>query len=61
MTAAERLALRDALAVVVSCVELLARHVDRLPRERRDAQFAALLSSTAEVQRGFERMLEDGR
>ena len=58
---ARRTALRDALAVLVSSAGLLARHIDRLPREKRDAQFAALNTAAAEVQTGVELLLEGCR
>ena len=54
-------ALRDAVAVLVSSAELLARHVDRLSREKRDTQFAALLAAAAEVQNGIEILLGGGK
>lgn len=61
LTDARRTALRDALAVLVSSAGLLARHIDRLPREKRDAQFAALNLAAAEVQTGVEFLLEGCR
>ena len=58
MSAAERANLRDALAVLASSTDLLSKYMDRITRAQRDAQFAALISSAAEVQRGVEKMLE---
>lgn len=59
LTAVQRMALRDSMAVLVSSAGLLARHIDRLPREKRDAQLAALNDAAAEVQRGVELLLEE--
>lgn len=58
ITDVQRTALRDAVAVLVSSAGLLARHLDRLPREKRDSQFAALTSAAAEVQAGVDLLLE---
>jgi hypothetical protein len=55
---ANRMALRDAVAVLVSSAGILARHIDRLPRGRREAQFSALLTAAAEVEKGVELLLE---
>jgi len=57
-TAAQRMALRDAVAVLISSAGLLARHIDRLPRERRESQFSALLAAAGDVERGVELLLE---
>lgn|GEM_PF-4827009 len=57
-TSVQRAALRDAVTVLVSSAALLARHLDRLPRDKRDAQFAALQAAAAEIQQGVELMLE---
>jgi hypothetical protein len=59
-TAANRLALRDAVAVLVSSAGILARHVDRLPPASRESQFAALLKAAADVETGVELLLEGG-
>ena len=56
--AAQRIALRDAVAVLVSSAGLLARHIDRLPRERRESQFSALLAAAESVEKGVELLLE---
>jgi len=56
--AAQRIALRDAVAVLLSSAGLLARHIDRLPLAKREAQFAALLSAADEVEKGVELLLE---
>ena len=58
ITAAQRAALRDAVAVLVSSAGLLARHIERLPREKRDAQFAVLSAAAAEVLAGVELLME---
>jgi hypothetical protein len=58
ISTAERANLRNALAVLTSSTDLLSKYVDRITRDQRDAQFAALMSSAAEVQRGVEKMLE---
>lgn len=58
LTTEGRTALCEAVAVLVSSAGLLARHIDRLPREKRDAQLAALNAAAAEVQRGVELLLE---
>ena len=58
LTSVQRTALRDAVAVLVSSAGLLARHIDRLPRDKRDAQLAALNLAAAEVQSGVELLLE---
>lgn len=55
---AQRMALRDAVAVMISSAGLLARHIDRLPRERREAQFSALLAAAEDVEKGLELLLE---
>lgn len=56
--AEQRMALRDAVAVLVSSAGLLARHIDRLPRERREAQFSALLAAAQDVETSVELLLE---
>jgi hypothetical protein len=58
ITPAQRAALRDSVAVLVSSAGLLAHHIDRLPREKRDAQLVALGIAAAEVQSGVELLLE---
>lgn len=56
-SAAQRIALRDAVAVLVSSAGLLARHSERLPRERREAQFCALLAAAEDVEKGVDLLL----
>ena len=45
-----RTSLRDAVAVLVSSADILSAHYDRLPKDRRIAQLAALSSAAAEVE-----------
>ena len=53
------MALRDSMTVLVSSASLLAHYIDRLPREKRERQLAALRAAAAEVQQGVELMLEN--
>lgn len=55
---AQRMALRDAVAVLLSSAGLLARHVDRLTPGKREAQFSALLSAAEDIEKGVELLLE---
>ncbi|HEX2748408.1 MAG TPA: hypothetical protein VHM91_10450 [Verrucomicrobiales bacterium] len=59
--AAQRAALRDAVAVVLSSAELLQRHIDRMPRPTRDRQLAVLRSAAISVLSGVELLVEDRR
>ena len=57
-TSLQRMALRDSITVLVSSASLLARYIDRLPREKRDRQLAVLQAAAVDVQQGVELMLE---
>lgn len=56
--AADARALRGELEVLLSSVELLHNHIDRLPRQTRDRQLAVLKASALAVQARVEILLE---